>query len=170
MYVGSRFVTVMREGTRAAYALRRCSACFCMRPATAFFFISVLQPDLDKCSDLIDYVFPLSQLCAGNNKKVVPTVFRDAGKQFCISHCMDVLQLHNANISKDPLPSKLREYWVKVADNGEGICQPTGGLLLATLIIASGRSEDLTSLLEEGGLESLVKHVREPAEPTYGTS
>ena len=55
-------------------------------------------------------------------------------------------------------------------DNGEGICQPTGGLLLATLIIASGRSEDLTSLLEEGGLESLVKHVREPAEPTYGTS
>ena len=37
MYVGSRFATVMREGTRAAYALRRCSACFCMRPATAFF-------------------------------------------------------------------------------------------------------------------------------------
>ena len=115
MYVGSRFVTVMREGTRAAYALRRCSACFCMRPATAFFFIFVLQPDLDKYSDLIDYVFPLSQLCAGNNKKVVPTVFRDAGQQFCISHCMDVLQLHNANISKDPLPSKLREYWHKIA-------------------------------------------------------
>eukprot|EP00959_Pyramimonas_sp_CCMP1952_P294442 6158688-Pyramimonas_sp.AAC.1 len=69
---------------------------------------------------------------------------------WCISSMLNLFQIHNPHVHRDPVPKALREY-VEGPNLEKGVYP--GGLTSMLCMIASGRSASLSKLLQESTIK-----------------
>ena len=95
-----------------------------------------------KIRKLMTYEFPLSTLMAGGSSRVIPTMFAQHGATFSSAGFVQMFQVHNADVSLDPGPKLLRKIVAGIPNP-----EQCGGLMIAVLFVASGRSLTMAKLV-----------------------
>ena len=105
---------------------------------------------------LFEHEFKLTTLLSKGQKqrtRRIPQVFKEFNKAFTIRDMLSMFQIHNTDVSLDPVPGMLRKFVLSLK-----LPRGTfpGGLTILILVCASGRSKSLASLIVGGEFNSLL--------------
>ena len=94
------------------------------------------------------FEFPFARLAAGASSGKVASEFSNHDQRFSCKGFMTMFQIHNADVSLDPIPQKLRAC---VPESRAG-----GGLAILVLMAASGRSGSVVDLMRSQYLDAYM--------------